>query len=86
MGVRNRAFIAQSLIDAGRQPDEAVAFVQHGTFHDERVMESTLRAVAGCRVAIDPPAVFVVGEVVRLRKRLNAIPEALEPLSPAEQS
>ncbi len=71
MGVKNRAFIAQALISAGRPADEPVAFIERGSRPDERVVESTLAAVAHGQVDVDSPAVFVVGRVVKLRSRLN---------------
>jgi len=70
MGVKNRRFIAQSLIDAGRQPGEPAAFIERGTTPDERIVETTLQTVAAGRTEIESPAVFVIGEVVRLRAEL----------------
>jgi uroporphyrin-III C-methyltransferase len=72
MGVKNRAFIAQSLLTAGREPDEPVAFVERGSMPAERIIESTLGTVAGGLCEVSSPAVFVIGEVVRLRARLTA--------------
>jgi len=71
MGVKNRAFIAQSLIAAGRKTDEPVAFIERGTLPGEKIVESTLGAVAAGHAEIDSPAVFVIGEVVKLRTRLS---------------
>ncbi|MBV8811328.1 MAG: uroporphyrinogen-III C-methyltransferase [Acidobacteriaceae bacterium] len=71
MGVRNREFIARSLIAAGRRPEEPVAFVMRGTMAGEQVAESTLEDVAAGRTDIQPPAVFVIGEVVRLRSKFR---------------
>ena len=71
MGVENRALIAQSLIEAGRQATEPVAFIQRGSLPEEVVRESTLGEVAAGAVAVKTPAVFVVGEVVRLREQLG---------------
>ncbi|MGH9639966.1 MAG: uroporphyrinogen-III C-methyltransferase, partial [Bryobacteraceae bacterium] len=65
MGVRNRAFIAQSLMAAGRPAAEPVAFVERGAMDGERIVESTLGAVAEGRVSVKSPAVFVIGEVVK---------------------
>lgn len=78
MGVKNRAFIAQSLIAAGRNPDESVAFIQRGTLPDEKVVESTLAVVAAGEVDVDSPTVFVIGEVVKLRGQLIANSESEE--------
>lgn len=70
MGVENREYIAESLIRSGRPPSEPVAFIENGTTARERVIETTLSAVAARRVEAESPAIFVIGEVVRLRTRL----------------
>lgn len=70
MGVGGRARIARALIDGGRSPEEPVAFVENGTTRDERVITSTLEEVAAGAVETVSPAVFVVGQVVRLREEL----------------
>lgn len=70
MGVTNREHIAKALIAAGRSPDQPVAFIERGTMEGERVIESTLADVAAGGVDVESPAVWVIGEVVRLRKRL----------------
>jgi len=72
MGVKNRSFIAQSLIAAGRPPSQPVAFVYRGSLPEEEVVEATLSEVAEGRVSAKNPAVFVIGEVVRLRKALTS--------------
>jgi uroporphyrin-III C-methyltransferase len=71
MGVENREYVAECLIRAGRPVSQAVAFVECGSTPRERVVESTLGAVAAGDVDVKSPAVFVVGEVVRLRARLK---------------
>lgn len=81
MGVSNREFIAQSLIDAGRDQDQPVAFIERGTLPGEIVIESTLGAVAAGQVEVRSPAVLVIGEVVRLRNRLSAPVQLREPLT-----
>ena len=72
MGVTNRAFIAASLIDAGREAHEPVAFIERGTTESERFVESTLGQVAREETDIHNPAVFVIGKVVKLRQHLRA--------------
>ena len=67
MGVKNRVFIAQSLIAAGRSPDDPVAFIERGTLPSERIVPSILSEVAAGRVDVKSPAVFVIGPVVNLR-------------------
>jgi uroporphyrin-III C-methyltransferase len=72
MGVRNRAFIAASLIAAGRDASQSIAFIQRGTLPGEVVVESTLGEVAKGHVDVRSPAVFVIGDVVRMRAELLA--------------
>jgi uroporphyrin-III C-methyltransferase len=86
MGVANREDIARGLIAGGRSGDEPVAFVQHGSLPQQRVIESTLAAVAAGSVLVANPAVFIIGSVVTLRDRLRSIsdqiprqPESEEP-------
>lgn len=70
MGVKNRVLIAQSLIAAGRDPAEPVAFIIRGTLSGEAFLESTLGDVALGKVDVHSPAVFVIGEVIKLRREL----------------
>ncbi len=67
MGVEHRDVIAGSLIAAGRPAGQPVAFIQSASTPDEHVVETTLGAVARNRVAVQAPAVMVIGEVVALR-------------------
>ena len=79
MGVKNRAFIAQSLIAAGRAADEPIAFVARGGTPQQTVVIACLRDVASGEVAVQNPAVFVIGQAVKLRETLLALPvEALQ--------
>ncbi len=71
MGVKNRQTIAASLIKAGRPADQAVAFIYRGSLKEEHTVESTLAEVAAGRVEVKNPAVFVIGNVVKLRRLLN---------------
>jgi uroporphyrin-III C-methyltransferase len=70
MGVTHRQPIAQALMAAGRDGDEPIAFIERGTMKGERVIESTLNAAAGGSVEVKSPAVWVIGEVVRVRGQL----------------
>ncbi len=73
MAMKHLAEIAGRLIAAGRDPDEPVALVSKATTAEQRVLETTLSQChrdAG-RVGIEPPAMVVVGEVVRLRAALD---------------
>jgi uroporphyrin-III C-methyltransferase len=70
MGVKNRVHIAGSLIKAGRKGDEPVAFIERGACPDERVVLATLGDVAAGLIEVKNPAVFVIGEVIKMRESL----------------
>jgi uroporphyrin-III C-methyltransferase len=84
MGVKNRVFIAQSLLAGGRAPDEPVAFIYRGSLPEEHVIQSTLVEVAEGKVDVKNPAVFVIGKVVQLRAALVSLTEAPESPGSAE--
>ncbi len=73
MGVENLPQIVDGLIEGGRDPSTPVAVIRWGTLPDQETLTCTL----GCicqeveRVGFKPPAVIVVGEVVRLREKLR---------------
>lgn len=66
MGLKNLAAITATLIAHGRPPRTPAAVVQEATTGAQRVLRSTLEAVAAEALAADvrPPAVVVVGDVV----------------------
>ncbi len=71
MGVTNRQSIATRLIEMGRDSAEPVAFIENGTTPNQTVVLSTLGEVSDDPPPVSPPAVFIVGEVVRLREELK---------------
>lgn len=72
MGVEGRKAIAEGLIGAGRPASQPVAFVERLSTERERIVESTLGAVAAGRCEVESPAIFVIGEAVRLRNARQA--------------
>ena len=72
MGVGNVRQICTRLIDCGRTASTPVAIIQMAYWDDERVVTSTLGAIADDveRLGIQPPATLVIGDVVRLRDKL----------------
>ncbi len=73
MAMKHLEEIASRLISAGRLPDEPVALISKATTPDQIVLETTLE---NChrdaeRENLEPPAMVVVGEVVRLRSALD---------------
>jgi uroporphyrin-III C-methyltransferase len=73
MGVQHRDVIARALMAEGRPPDLPVAFIENASTERERVVEATLDDVARRRVEVSAPAVFVIGEVVGLRRRVSRL-------------
>lgn len=71
MGVKNRQKIARELIYLGRDPSQPVAFVERGTTEAQRVVISTLGEVSENPPEVSPPAVMIIGEVVRLHTLLK---------------
>lgn len=69
MGVKRRIEIAQSLIAAGRAADQPVAFIERATTPTENRVYATLAEVADGTIGVESPAVWILGEVVGLRRR-----------------
>jgi uroporphyrin-III C-methyltransferase/precorrin-2 dehydrogenase/sirohydrochlorin ferrochelatase len=74
MAVAHLEAVAEELVKRGRAPHTPVAVISDGTTPRQRVLVSTLADVAADSAAhgIRPPAVVVVGDVVRLRDVLAA--------------
>ncbi len=73
MGLHTLPLLCERLQAHGLAPRTPVAVVHRGTWRDQRVVEGTLEDIAA-RVAeagLRPPALVVVGEVVRLRPALQ---------------
>ena len=75
MGVHNIDTIARKLVAAGRSPETPAAMIQMAYCEGGRVVTATLATIADQvqRAAIEPPATLVVGEVVRLREKLQQL-------------
>jgi uroporphyrinogen III methyltransferase/synthase len=73
MAVKNIDVLTERLIENGRRPDTPVAVVRWGTRADQRTLVSTLKDIAALvrEKDIRPPAVMVVGDVVKLRDELK---------------
>jgi uroporphyrinogen III methyltransferase/synthase len=72
MGVENLSYIRKQLVDHGRPADTPVAVVRWGTKPEQEVLTGTLATIEQLAEACNfqPPAVIVVGEVVKLREQL----------------
>jgi uroporphyrinogen III methyltransferase/synthase len=73
MAVKNIDGIVAKLIENGRSPDTPVAIIRWGTRADQTTLVGTLENIPELvrEKDIKPPAVMVVGEVVRLRESLK---------------
>jgi uroporphyrinogen III methyltransferase/synthase len=73
MGVSTLPAIAAALIRHGRKASTSCAVIEWGTTPAQRTVTGTLRTIARVagRASIKPPAVLVVGDVVKLRRQLN---------------
>tara|TARA_R110002020_G_scaffold200364_3_gene402576 strand:+ start:1894 stop:2739 length:846 start_codon:yes stop_codon:yes gene_type:complete len=73
MAMKHIATIASRLIGAGRAASEPVAFVTDASTETQAVLETTLERAAEDVAAsgLQPPAIVVVGQVVRLRSALD---------------
>jgi uroporphyrin-III C-methyltransferase len=71
MGVEHLPEIAEKLIAHGRSLDTPAALIREGTTRNQLVVTGTLENIVEKTRDILPPAVLVVGEVVRLREQLD---------------
>lgn len=73
MPLKHIGRITAMLIDAGRDPAEPAAVVAKATTSAQAVVEATLAtiATAAAENALEPPAMLVIGEVIRLRRGLD---------------
>ncbi len=74
MAVAHLDTVAAELVKRGRDAATPVAVISDGTTADQQVLTSTLGDVAAdaADAGVRPPAVVVIGDVVRLREQLFA--------------
>lgn len=78
MGVEHLPEIVEELIAHGRGANTPAAFIQEGTTRNQLVITGTLTNIVEKTRDIHPPAVLVVGEVVRYHEQLDwFVPQAL---------
>lgn len=73
MAVKNISLVCQRLIENGRSPETAVAVVRWGTRADQTTIVGNLKSIPDLVKENDirPPAVMIVGNVVKLRESLQ---------------
>lgn len=73
MSVKNIGEVVAKLIDEGRSADTPAAVIEWGTLPRQRTIKGALSEIGDLveRTGVRPPAILVVGNVVRLRDSLN---------------
>ena len=73
MAIKHLGDIAQKLMAHGRCPDEPVGIVSRASTPSQEVLETSLGSCVEdvAKSGIEPPALVVIGEVVRLRSGLD---------------
>jgi siroheme synthase len=79
MGVAHLPEIVSELVNSGRSVETPAAVIRWGTYNGQQTATGTLESIAAEaeRVGMRAPAVIIVGEVVKLRERLNWFEQTL---------
>jgi uroporphyrin-III C-methyltransferase / precorrin-2 dehydrogenase / sirohydrochlorin ferrochelatase len=85
MGLPGLAVLCRELVAHGLSRTTAAAVVQHGTTRTQRVITGTLATLPArvTRAKLRAPTLIIVGDVVRLRERLNWFTPEAEKTVPA---
>lgn len=71
MGVRTLPEIVKKLLEHGRNPKTPTAIIRWGTRAEQETIEGTLEEIVEKAKGLKPPAIAVIGEVVKLREKLR---------------
>src|ERR1041385_5454124 len=73
MGVTHLHELTQALLARGMARETPVAIIERGTMGDQKSVAGTLASIQQLarKDSIKPPAITVIGEVVKLRQKLN---------------
>lgn len=77
MGASHIGQIAGKLVKSGRSKNELVALIERGSTANEHVTVATLGGIIKHPPILKPPAIIVVGKVVRLREQLFSCKDGL---------
>jgi len=71
MGLHNLRVIVEKLIAHGRAPETPIAVIHRGTMEGQQAVAGTLTNIVERSAGLKAPALIVVGEVVRLKDKLD---------------
>ena len=71
LGVEHLPEIVLQLVAYGRRVNTPAALIREGTTQNQLVVTGTLEDIVEKAKDIRPPAVFIIGEVVRLREQID---------------
>ena len=73
MAVKHMKAISVKLIQFGRSGSEPVAVISKASTSDQRILETSLKHCAeeSARAGMEPPAIVILGEVVKMRQSLD---------------
>jgi uroporphyrinogen III methyltransferase / synthase len=73
MGLKRLRELTQTLVSRGLPPETPVAIIRWGTTGRQQTVEGTLATVAGLaeEKGLTAPAITIIGDVVKLRAKLN---------------
>lgn len=76
MGVGTLAHNVEKLMKSGMSPDTPIAVIEKGFTEDARIISGTVGKIVELTMkeGVQPPAVIVIGDVVRVREKLISIP------------
>jgi uroporphyrinogen III methyltransferase / synthase len=81
MGVEHLPEIVENLIAHGSEVDRPAALIREGTTQNQLVIAGTLSDIVEKTRDVRPPAVLVIGEVVRLHEQLDWFAHQAQTLS-----
>jgi uroporphyrin-III C-methyltransferase len=84
MGVSHLSTITQKLIQGGKSSQTPIALIHWGTLSDQQIVTGTLETIVERvkEAGLSNPSMMVIGEVVRLHKKLNWFQEEIMPNLP----
>jgi len=73
MGMKNLPHICRKLIEHGKNPNTSVALIHWGTTENQRAITGTLDTIVQKASSdnVKNPSIIVIGDVVRLNKRIS---------------